>query len=125
MSRGFVAALHGLIPYGPGPFHLDQLDPRELDDVLNDFADGERFGSREEVDEYLRRHDGGIIRGRHRLSGLGERTAYIEKQHREIEEPLSQEVEAGSEANVKLMSELLYGGDAAAPPSLILPGRSV
>lgn len=115
-EQGFCCLYTGLIPYGPGPFHLDQLDPSELDDILNEFADGERFGSREEVDECLRGMTAELSEAVTAYPGLGARAAYIEKQHREIEEPLSQELRGrGSEADVKLMSELLYGVDALAP----------
>ncbi|MFO0952171.1 MAG: hypothetical protein U0835_13680 [Isosphaeraceae bacterium] len=72
MSRGFVAFTPGSSRMVPGPSHLDQLDPRELDDVLNDFADGERFGSREEVDECLKNAAAGIIRAVTVYPGLGE-----------------------------------------------------
>ncbi|MFO0953540.1 MAG: hypothetical protein U0835_20785 [Isosphaeraceae bacterium] len=114
-EQGFCCLYTGLIRHGPGP-SISTSWTRELDDVLNDFADGERFGSREEVDECLRDMTAELSEAVTVYPGLGERTAYIEKQHREIEEPLSQELRGrGSEANVKLMSELLYGGDALAP----------
>jgi hypothetical protein len=115
-EEGFCRLYTGLIPYGPGPFHLDQLDPSELDDILNDFADGERFGSREEVDGCLRGMTAELSEAVTAYPGLGKRAAFIEKQHREIEEPLSQELRCrGSEADVKLMTELLYGGEALSP----------
>jgi hypothetical protein len=105
-----------LIPYGPGPFHLNKLDPDELDDILNDFVGGELFGSRAEVDGCLRDITAELAEAVTVYPGLGWRAAYIEKQHREIEEPLAQELRSrGSEADVKLMTELLYGGDALAP----------
>jgi hypothetical protein len=112
----FCCLYTGLIPYGPGPFHLDELDPSELDDILNDFAGGELFGTREEVDGCLGDITAELSEAATVYPGLGGRVAYIEKQHREIEEPLAQELRCrGSEADVKLMTELLYGGDALAP----------
>lgn len=105
-----------LIPYGPGPFHLDEMDPDELDDILNDFAGVELFGSRAEVDGYLGGITAELAEAVAAYPGLGGRAAYIEKQHGEIEEPLTQELRCrGSEADVKLMTELFYGGDALAP----------
>ena len=111
----FCRLYTGLIPYGPGPFHLDQLDPSELDDILDDFADGERFGNREEVGGCLRSMTAELSEAVTAYPGLGRRAAFIEKQHREIEEPLSLELRCrGSEADEKLITELLYGGDALA-----------
>jgi hypothetical protein len=105
-----------LIPYGPGPFHLDKLDPDELDDILNDFVGGELFGSRAEVDGCLKDITAELAETVTVHPGLGERAAYIEKQHREIEGPLTKELRCrGSEADVELMTDLLYGGEDLAP----------
>ena len=112
----FCSLYTWLIPYGPGPFHLEELDPDELNDILNGFAGGELFGSRAEVDRGL---DGITTELGDAVTvypGLGNRAAYIEKQHGEIEGPLTQELRRrGSEADAKLMMELLYGGDALVP----------
>jgi hypothetical protein len=115
-EKRFCRLYTWLIPYEPGPFHLEEFDPDELDGVLNDFASSEPFGSRAEVDECLEGISTELAEAVTVYPGLERRWAYIEKQHREIEEPLAQELRRrDSEADVRLMIELLYGGDALAP----------
>jgi hypothetical protein len=102
--------------YGGGPFHLDKLDPDEFDDILNWIAEGALFDSRAEVDASLFILREELAHAVTVCPGLERRAAYIEKLHREIEGALSDELRSrGTETDVRLMKELLYGGSALAP----------
>src|SRR4051794_36029966 len=52
-EKAFCSLYTRLIPCGPGPFHLEELDTVELDDIPNDVAGCQPFGSRAEVDRCL------------------------------------------------------------------------
>jgi hypothetical protein len=115
-EKTFCSLYTWLIPYGPGPFHLEELDPGELGEILNDFVGRELFASRAEVDRCLNGITAELADAVTGHPGLGDRAAYIEKQHDEIEGPLVQELRRrGSEDDVKRLTELLYGGDSLAP----------
>lgn len=105
-----------LVLHGPGPFYLEAMEPDELDDILYGVAEWELFGSRAEVDRCLDDITRELDEAVTLHPGLKGRAAYIEKQHREIEELLAQELNRrGREDAAGLMMELLYGGDLLAP----------
>lgn len=86
--------------------------------ILSDLAGGELLGSRADVDGCLKELTAELAGAMSVSPGLERRAAYVEKEHRELEESLAQELRRrGSEADVGLMRELLYGGDALAPGS--------
>jgi hypothetical protein len=115
-KRELCALYTRLMVYGGGPFHLDRLDPDELDDILDGIAEAAPFGSRAEVDASLYDLREELAHAVTAHPGLEKRAAYIEKLHREIEGALSDRLRScGTEADVELMKELLYGGDALAP----------
>lgn len=115
-ERPFCVLYTGLIPYGPGPFHLKWLDPDELDDILNDFPGAGTFGTRDDVDRCLDDLVAELAEAVRLAPGLGDRAAYIEKHHAEIEGPLALALSRlGPGGDAFLLAELLYGGDPLAP----------
>lgn len=113
-----------LIVYGGGPFHLDDLDPGELDEILDWIAEAAIFDSREDVDASLLALREELAHAVVLYPGLQKRAAYIEKQHRAIEGALSNELRRrGTELDPGLMKELLYGGSALNPEFFDNDGR--
>src|SRR5262249_14228597 len=92
-DRDLSALYCQLTLLGPGPFHLSDLDPSEVNDTLDWLAEEEEaFGSRVRVDrtmDELRRELDRIMISH---PGIERRAAYFEQVHNDIEEFLCREL---------------------------------
>lgn len=100
---------------GPGPFSLSELDPSEVAETLDWLTEQAVFATTAEADQTLQSLLEEISRATASDPEIGQRSAYIEQVHDDLEGQLSAWIHAsGSRRGRDLVASWLYGGPALA-----------
>ncbi|MEH2440402.1 hypothetical protein [Nostoc sp.] len=110
-----------LFPYGCGIFRFFEIDPEEVNEILEDVIEThqETFGSELEADRVIAELRAELRLTRKAYPGIEDRRASLEKTSVEIGERLSQELSRRKFANADKIVEKLMFGDQTLAPTLL------
>ncbi|MEH2201345.1 hypothetical protein [Nostoc sp.] len=110
-----------LFPYGCGIFRFFEIDPEEVNEILEDVIEThqETFGSELEADRVIAELRSELRLTRQAYPGIEDRIALLEKTSVEIEKRLSQELSRRKFANADEIVEKLMFGDRTLAPTLL------
>jgi hypothetical protein len=110
-----------LFPYGCGIFRFFEIDPEEINEILEDVIEThqETFGSELEADWVIAELRSELRLTRQAYPGIEDRRASLEKTSVEIEKRLSQELSRRKFANADEIVEKLMFGDRTLAPTLL------
>ncbi|MDZ8139440.1 MAG: hypothetical protein RM049_29830 [Nostoc sp. DedQUE04] len=116
-----------LFPYGCGIFRFFEIEPEEINEILEDFIEThqEIFGSELEADRVIAQLRSELRLTRQAYPGIEDRTASLEKTSVEIEKRLSQELSRRKFANADEIVEKLMFGDQTLAPTLLSAEESL
>ncbi|MEH1944040.1 MAG: hypothetical protein V7L01_28015 [Nostoc sp.] len=116
-----------LFPHGCGIFRFFEIDPEEINEILEDFIEThqEIFGSELEADWVIAELRSELRLTRQAYPGIEDRTASLEKSSFEIEKRLSQELSRRKVANADEIVEKLMFGDQTLAPTLLSTEESL
>ncbi|MDZ8066147.1 MAG: hypothetical protein RMY64_10995 [Nostoc sp. DedQUE08] len=102
-----------LFPYGCGIFRFFEIEPEEIDEIVEDVIETEQetFGSELEANWVIAQLRSELRLTRQVYPGIEDRTATLEKSSAEIKERLSQELSRRKFANADEIVEKLMFGD--------------
>ncbi|WP_322668701.1 hypothetical protein [Nostoc sp. DedQUE09] len=111
-----------LFPYGCGIFRFFEIEPEEIDEILEDVIETEQetFGSELEANRVIAQLRSELRLTRQAYPGIEDRTATLEKSSAEIKERLSQELSRRKFANADEIVEKLMFGDQTFAPTLFV-----
>ncbi|MEH1814855.1 MAG: hypothetical protein V7K26_24695 [Nostoc sp.] len=107
-----------LFPYGCGIFRFFEIDPEEINEILEDVIEThqETFGSELEADRVISELRFELRLTRQAYLGIEDRRASLEKTSVEIEKRLSQELSRRKFANAdEIVEKLMFGNRTLAP----------
>ncbi|WP_335144691.1 hypothetical protein [Nostoc sp.] len=110
-----------LFPHGCGIFRFFEIDPEEIDEILEYFIEThqEIFGSELEANRVIAELRSELRLTRQAYPGIEDRTASLEKSSAQINERLSQELSRRKFANAhKIVEKLMFGNRTLAPTLL-------
>ncbi len=110
-----------LFPYGCGIFRFFEIDPEEINEILEDVIEThqETFGSEREADRVITELRSELRLTRQAYPGIEDRRASLEKTSVEIEKRLSQELSRRKVANAdEIVGKLMFGDQNLAPTLL-------
>ncbi|OYD97232.1 hypothetical protein CDG77_07710 [Nostoc sp. 'Peltigera membranacea cyanobiont' 213] len=116
-----------LFPYGCGIFRFFEIDPEEVNEILEDFIEThqETFGSELEADRVISELRFELRLTRQAYPGIEDRTALLEKTSVDIGERLSQELSRRNVANADEIVDKLMFGDKTLAPTLLSTEESL
>ncbi|GEM_PF-1796501 len=116
-----------LFPYGCGIFRFFEIEPEEINEILEDVIEThqETFGSELEADRVIAELRSELRLTRQAYPGIEDRTALLEKSSAEIGERLSQELSRRKVANADKIVEKLMFGDQTLAPTLLSTEESL
>ncbi|AVH63332.1 hypothetical protein [Nostoc sp. 'Peltigera membranacea cyanobiont' N6] len=116
-----------LFPYGCGIFRFFEIDPEEVNEILEDVIEThqETFGSELEADRVISELRFELRLTRQAYPGIEDRTALLEKTSVEIGERLSQELLRRNVANADEIVDKLMFGDKTLAPTLLSTEESL
>ncbi|MEH2111583.1 hypothetical protein [Nostoc sp.] len=116
-----------LFPYGCGIFRFFEIDPEEINEILEDVIEThqETFGSELEADRVIAQLRSELRLTRQAYPGIEDRTVSLEKTSVEIEKRLSQELSRRKVANADEIVEKLMFGDQTLAPTLLSAEESL
>ncbi len=116
-----------LFPYGCGIFRFFEIEPEEIDEILEDFIEThqEIFGSELEADRVIAQLRSELRLTRQAYPGIEDRRASLEKSSAEIKERLSQELSRIKIANADEIVDKLMFGDQTLAPTLLSTEESL
>jgi hypothetical protein len=114
-------------PYGCGIFRFFEIDPEEIDEILQNVIEThqETFESELEADRVIAQLRSELRLTRQAYPGIEDRTASLEKSSAEIEKRLSQELSRRKVANADEIVEKLMFGDQTLAPTLLSAEESL
>ncbi|MEH1934301.1 MAG: hypothetical protein V7L14_11385 [Nostoc sp.] len=110
-----------LFPYGCGIFRFFEIEPEEINEILEDVIEThqETFGSELEADRVIAELRSELRLTRQAYPGIEDRRASLEESSFEINERLSQELSRRKVANAdKIVGKLMLGDQTLAPTLL-------
>ncbi|MEH1801847.1 MAG: hypothetical protein V7L13_22315 [Nostoc sp.] len=116
-----------LFPYGCGIFRFFEIEPEEINEILEDVIEThqETFGSELEADGVIAQFRSELRLTRQAYPGIEDRRASLEKSSVEIEKRLSQELSRRKFANAHKIVEKLMFGDQTLAPTLLSADESL
>lgn len=116
-----------LFPYGCGIFRFFEIEPEEINEILEDVIEThqETFGSELEADWVIAELRSELRLTRQAYPGIENRIASLEKTSAEIEKRLSQELSRRKFANADKIVEKLMFGDQTLAPTLLSTDESL
>ncbi|MEH2265270.1 hypothetical protein [Nostoc sp.] len=116
-----------LFHYGCGIFRFFEIDPEEINEILEDVIETqqETFGSELEADRVIAELRSELRLTRQAYPGIEDRIALLEKTSAEIEKRLSQELSRRKFANADEIVEKLMFGDRTLAPTLLSTEESL
>ncbi|MHC5759348.1 hypothetical protein [Nostoc sp.] len=116
-----------LFPYGCGIFRFFEIEPEEINEILEDVIEThqETFGSELEADRVIAQFRSELRLTRQAYPGIEDRRASLEKSSVEIEKRLSQELSRRKFANAHKIVEKLMFGDQTLAPTLLSADESL
>ncbi|MDZ8088324.1 MAG: hypothetical protein RMY16_22590 [Nostoc sp. DedQUE12b] len=116
-----------LFPYGCGIFRFFEIEPEEIDEILEDVikTEQETFGSELEANRVIAQLRSELRLTRQAYPGIEDRTATLEKSSAEIKKRLSQELSRRKFANADEIVEKLMFGDQTFAPTLLSAEESL
>lgn len=116
-----------LFPYGCGIFRFFEIEPEEINEILEDVIEThqETFGSELEADWVIAELRSELRLTRQAYPGIENRIASLEKTSAEIEKRLSQELSRRKFANADKIVEKLMFGDQTLVPTLLSTDESL
>ncbi|MFN6479559.1 hypothetical protein [Nostoc sp. DedQUE07] len=116
-----------LFPYGCGIFRFFEIEPEEIDEIVEDVIETEQetFGSELEANRVIAQLRSELRLTRQAYPGIEDRTATLEKSSAEIEKRLSQELSRRKFANADEIVEKLMFGDQTFAPTLLSAEESL
>ncbi|MEH2094766.1 hypothetical protein [Nostoc sp.] len=116
-----------LFPYGCGIFRFFEIDPEEVNEILEDVIEThqETFGSELEADRVISELRFELRLTRQAYPGIEDRIALLEKTSVEIGERLSQELSRRNVANADEIVDKLMFGDKTLAPTLLSTEESL
>jgi len=125
-ERAFSILMVALFPYGNGIFRFFEIEPEEVDEILEDVIDRhqDEFGS-ESAAQVIDEFRSELEYTRRAYPGIENRTASLEKSSTKIERRLLQELSSKQIANVDEFVEKLISGDQTFAPALLTADESL
>ncbi|MEH2281265.1 MAG: hypothetical protein V7K90_07950 [Nostoc sp.] len=116
-----------LFPHGCGIFRFFEIDPEEIDEILEYVIEThqEIFGSELEADRVIAQLRSELRLTRQAYPGIEDRRASLEKSSVEIEKRLSQELSRRKFTNAHKIVEKLMFGDQTLAPTLLSAEESL
>ncbi|MBN3883034.1 MAG: hypothetical protein V7K64_06835 [Nostoc sp.] len=116
-----------LFPYGCGIFRFFEIEPEEINEILEDVIEThqETFGSELEADRVIAQFRSELRLTRQAYPGIEDRRTSLEKSSVEIEKRLSQELSRRKFANAHKIVEKLMFGDQTLAPTLLSADESL
>ncbi|MDZ8029728.1 hypothetical protein [Nostoc sp. DedSLP04] len=116
-----------LFPYGCSIFRFFEIEPEEIDEIVEDVIETEQetFGSELEANRVIAQLRSELRLTRQVYPGIEDRTATLEKSSAEIKERLSQELSRRKFANADEIVEKLMFGDQTFAPTLLSAEESL
>ncbi|MEH2024182.1 hypothetical protein [Nostoc sp.] len=116
-----------LFPYGCGIFRFFEIEPEEINEILEDVIEThqETFGSELEADRVIAELRSELRLARQAYPGIEDRRVSLEKSSAEIGERLSQELSRRRFANADEIVEKLMFGDQTLAPTLLSTEESL
>ncbi len=110
-----------LFPYGCGIFRFFEIEPEEIDEILENVVEvyPDIFESKVELDRVIAELRSQLTLTRQAFSGIEDRTAMLEKSVDEIEQLLVQELSRKQVANAQETVQQLLLGNRTFAPDLI------
>jgi hypothetical protein len=125
-EKAFSILMVALFPYGNGIFRFFEIEPEEVDEILEDVIDThqDEFGS-ESAAQVIAEFRSELEYTRRAYPGIENRTASLEKSSFEIERRLLQELSSKQIANVDELVEKLISGNQTFAPALLAADDSL
>ncbi|MUL38697.1 hypothetical protein BWI75_20820 [Gloeocapsopsis sp. AAB1 = 1H9] len=110
-----------LFPYGCGIFRFFEIEPEEIDEILEDIIERHHatFGSELEANQAIAEFRSELSRTRQAYPGIEDRIASLEKSSVEIEERLLHELTRRQVTNASGIVQRLMFGDQTLAPTLL------
>lgn len=122
-QKALARLLVWLFPYGCGIFRFFEVEPDEIDEILENVVEvyPDIFESKLELDRVIAEFRSQLTLTRQAFPGIEDRTAMLEKCVDEIEQRLVQELTTRQVADAKEIVQKLLEGDRTFAPDLLSP----
>ncbi|MEH2151206.1 hypothetical protein [Nostoc sp.] len=126
-EKALTILVVSLFPYGCGIFRFFEIEPEEINEILEDVIEThqETFGSELDADRIIAEFRSELRLTRQAYPGIEDRRASLEKTSAEIGERLLQELSRRKVANADEIVEKLMFGDQTLAPTLLSTGESL